>query len=107
MPGRRPEFNVVYELPRRSELSLTDIAVDNMVALFEPIDVEPRFLGDSGSFPALIRPLVHKRLKLNDGIVMPALGEELNLLLRGGLHEPRMDVLDKLVAVIFGLDPSW
>ena len=107
MPGRRPEFIVVYELPRRSELSLTDIAVDNMVALFEPIDVEPRFLGDSGSFPALIRPLVHKRLKLNDGIVMPAHVEELDLLLRGGFHKPHMDVPDKLVAVIFGLDPSW
>ena len=82
MPGRRPEFIVVYELPRRSELSLTDIAVDNMVDLFEPIDVEPRFLGDSGSFPALIRPLVHKRLMLNDGVVMPVQVEDLNFFVR-------------------------
>ena len=52
-----------------------------MVALFDSIDVEPRFYGDSGSFPALTRPLVHKRLKLNDGVVMPALVEDLNLFL--------------------------
>ena len=79
-------MNVVSEMPRRSELSLKDIAVENMVALFDSIDVEPRFYGDSGSFPALTRPLVHKRLKLNDGIVMPAQVEDFNLLLRGGFY---------------------
>ena len=107
IPGRRPEFECCFWAVKPVELSLTDIAVENMVALFDSIDVEPRFYGDSGSLPALTRPLVHKRLKLNDGVVMPAQVEDLNLFLWGGSPKPYMDVRNKLVTVIVGFDPSW